>query len=135
MEKLSWDQSLSVGVAEIDREHKQIIEILNLLISDPEANTQSESISETLNMLMQYAQAHFKTEVDLMKKHGYPGLAVHREAHTAFMEKLVAFCLGAMEQQETIPTELVQYITGWLDEHILQEDMKYVSFFKKHGVN
>ncbi len=134
MEKLKWNQSLSVGVAEIDREHRQIIEIINLLISDPEANVRSETISEILNRLMQYARSHFETEEELMMKHSYPDLEVHQKTHIDFKKKMVEFCIGAMEYKEKLPTELFLYIVTWLENHILEEDMKYVSFFKEQGV-
>ncbi len=134
MEKLKWDQSLSVGVAEIDREHRQIIGVFNLLISDSEVNVQSETISEILHKLTQYSQSHFKTEEDLMTKHGYPDLAGHKKSHIEFKEKMLEFCQGAMKYKETLPTELFHFIKDWLYKHIREEDMKYVSFFKEQGV-
>ncbi len=69
-----------------------------------------------------------------MNVHNYPGLATHQEEHIAFMEKMVEFCEDAMEYNEALSTELFQYIKDWLDKHILEEDMKYVSFFKGQGV-
>ncbi len=133
MEELKWDQSLSVGVTEIDREHRQIMGVFNLFISNPEANVQSETISEILHRLAQYSQSHFKTEEELMTKHGYPDLESHKKSHIEFKEKMLEFCQGAMNYKETLPTELFHYIKNWFYKHIREEDMKYVSFFKEQG--
>ncbi|MCX6055231.1 MAG: hypothetical protein NTZ74_10025 [Chloroflexi bacterium] len=41
MEKINWNPSFSVGVKLIDEQHKQIVDMTNLLISDPETTVRS----------------------------------------------------------------------------------------------
>lgn len=133
MKKTDRQQSLNVAVEEIDQEHKEIEKILNHLMSDPEANVRSETISESLHRLTKYALTHFTTEEELMEKHGYPDLAAHKIAHVAFQERMFMFCYNTMTHQPTVPFELFQYIKDWLEDHIIVEDMKYLSFFEERG--
>ena len=37
MEKIQWSEKFSVGVEKLDKQHQQIIGMLNRLISTPEA--------------------------------------------------------------------------------------------------
>ncbi len=134
MEQIQWDESFSVGVAQMDREHKRIIDMINLLLRDPEADVSSETVSEILTRITKYAQEHFATEEGLMAQHGYPELSSHKEKHRAFRKKAVSFCLAAMDGQPSVPADVLHYLKEWWTQHILTVDMRLSSFYKEKGV-
>ena len=72
MEKIVWNQSLSVGVEEIDRQHKQLVFILNQLLGMDGLTVDSETISDTLTRMTDYADYHFNSEEGYMRKYAYP---------------------------------------------------------------
>ena len=134
MERISWDQSFSVGVAELDGQHRDIVKTINLLISDFDAQARSETISEALTRLTKYAAEHFETEERLLADHGYPELFSQKGDHKEFRKKVVALCADAMSGKPSMSKELLQYLRDWWADHILKKDMKYRSYFTERGV-
>jgi hemerythrin len=135
MEKIIWNDSLSVGVAEIDRQHKQLVSILNQLLGMEGLTVDSETISDTLTRMTDYADYHFKSEEGYMQKYAYPDYAAHRLEHIAFMRKTAELSMGTMAYRKSVPTDLLAYLKTWLLEHIMVSDMNYKPFFEEKGLN
>jgi hemerythrin-like metal-binding protein len=134
MEKIIWNENLSVGVTEIDRQHKQLVSILNQLLGMDGLTVDSETISDTLTRMTDYADYHFNSEEGLMQKYAYHDYASHRLEHVAFMRKTAELAMGTMVYKKTVPTDLLDYLKTWLIEHILVTDMKYKQFFQEKGL-
>ncbi len=134
MEKLVWTDDYSVGVAEFDEEHKTLFSMINRLIEAAGATTSSETVSEILDGMTDYARTHFRHEEELMEQQGFELLADHKEQHVAFRKKVVEFCSATMLQVERVPEALLNYLATWLVGHILGSDMKYRDFFRGKGV-
>ena len=134
MEKIDWNPSFSVGVKLLDEQHKRIVDMYNLLISDSEATVRSETISDLLDRLTKYATEHFRTEEQLLEEYGYPDLARQKAEHKAYRIKIVAFCQSTAIHEESVPAELLNFIRDWWINHILNTDMKYRSFLMERGV-
>ena len=84
----------------------------------------------------------YKTGIDLeemlMEKMHYPELAAQKRAHTAFVERLVEIDLSELDDmdnnQQTYLLELIQFLLGWLSNHIIGMDKKiavYMDEMKK----
>lgn len=134
METISWDSSFSVGVARLDEQHKRIIGMINLMISAPDNTVKSETISETLTRMTQYAEEHFVTEEQLMEDHGYPDFLAHRDEHREFWKKTETLCMDTMQEHTDLPVDILEFLRGWWNQHILTTDMKYRTFFNERGV-
>lgn len=133
MEKIQWSPSFSVGVELLDQQHKQIINMINSLITTSESNIESEVVSDTLDRMTKYATKHFKTEESLLKQHEYPHLAKHRKEHKEYQKQLVDLCQKVMTHESGVSTELLQYLMNWWTQHILETDMQYRKFFMDKG--
>ncbi len=131
MEQIVWSDDFSVGVKLFDEQHKGLINMLNKMIKDPTATTRSEIISDVLADMTQYVQQHFESEEDLMSEHGYPHLEQHKSQHKAFREKVVELCTATTDGNRAVPQVLLEFLSQWLIQHILQEDMEYKPFFEK----
>ena len=135
MEKIIWSEQFSVGIYQIDEEHKKIIELINSLLSAKSVEVDSELISETLMKMTQYASKHFKTEENLMSEYGYPEFEEHKEQHKEYIKKTVFFSFGTMSYKQEIPMEVLEYLKSWWTNHILIADSRYRTFFNERGVH
>ena len=135
MEKITWGENFSVGVRDLDAQHKQIVMLVNTLIEMSDTKVDSEIISDTLTKMTQYAIDHFKTEEQYMLEYGYPEYSSQRKQHLEFKRKTVDLCMETMAHKVTVPTEIFTYLRSWWTNHILQEDMKYKKFFNERGLN
>ena len=129
-----WDESLSVGIKKIDKQHQELVKIINCLVENEDASGHSEPIAQVLDRMTQYAVYHFETEEALMLQYNYPEYESHRDDHTQFKMKTAKFCLDALQRKETLPDELLSYLRDWLTHHILKADMKYKPYFLERGV-
>ena len=137
MEKFHWDDTYSVGVSQMDDEHRIILSTINQMLDAPDVSAGSEAISNILTQLAKYASKHFEHEERLLKEHGYPDLSAHRGEHQLFRREVAAFCLSLMDEQT--PTQgayddLLRFLRRWWNEHILIEDMQYRSFLNQLGI-
>ena len=81
MDKIIWNNSYSVGVQELDEQHKKIVKMLNKLIEMKDTRVDSEIISNTLIEMKKYASEHFETEEKLMNEYNYPDYLLHKKQH------------------------------------------------------
>ncbi len=135
MDPIFWTGEFSVGVSEMDNQHKKLIAMINKLIEEPDAKTNSHTISDLLTAMITYAQEHFRAEEALMSEHGYPLKDMQTEQHKSFVKKTVDFCSAVEVGVDIVPHAMLEYLKGWLVHHILEQDMKYKSFFLGKGIS
>lgn len=134
MEKILWDESFSVGVRDLDEQHKQIIIMVNTLIDMNDTKVDSEIISDTLTKMTRYATDHFNKEEHYMLEYGYPEYSLQKKQHQEFKRKTVDFCMETMIHNTTVPIAIFTYLKSWWTNHILKDDMKYKKFFNERGL-
>lgn len=133
MSYIQWDDSLSVGVARIDDQHRKLIDMINDLDASVNQVWEEEAVFETLTGLFEYVQEHFRTEEELFDRHGYEGGAAHKKEHAAFVGRVLEFHRRIEDGGKIVAAELLTYLQEWLLEHIRKSDMKYRPFLTKKG--
>ncbi len=86
MALFQWEESLSVGLSDIDRQHKQLIEMIGKLDDEMRKGKGKDILEKILNGLVNYALMHFETEEKYFLKYGYPESENHRQIHKTFAE-------------------------------------------------
>lgn len=128
MQKIEWIDTFSVGIEEMDLQHKKLIEIINELIEHQDVNSDSEVISHTLTKMTDYIKYHFTYEEEYLKSIDYPQLVSHELEHLDFIEKTTNFCIGTLNVEKNISEDILKFLKEWLIDHILKSDMKYKEF-------
>lgn len=119
----NWDSSFSVGIEEIDNQHKQIIEYINKLYSGTIYHDTSD-VKSILASLKEYTVSHFSFEERLMQEAGYSFREEHKRVHDAFIERL-NFFKERHDNREDIAKELRSELQIWLTNHIQHNDTDY----------
>lgn len=135
MKIINWSNEFSVGVKEMDEQHKKLIGMINRLIEEQKILTEPKTIADLLTEMTDYAQVHFRAEEYLMAEYGYDYKIQQEKQHKAFIDKTIAFYSASDLGPNILSTALLDYLSTWLIGHILQEDMKYKEFFNSKGVN
>ena len=65
---LQWDESLVLGIEEIDNQHRAIFEQFEKLAEAVQQRKSNEFIEQLANLLLEYAHVHFNTEEKIMVK-------------------------------------------------------------------
>ena len=128
MKRIVWDESFSVGVEVLDKQHKQIVGIINRLIDEPKEGFNLDEVAKILDELTKFAHYHFKIEEQLLAEHGYPDLRTQQDEHKEFRVELANLCMDSMKNHTIIPINVLLYLKEWWTDHILVKDMKYRPF-------
>ena len=131
---LNWNQELSVGIKEIDEQHKKIFLYITELSNAINNNDTEEHIYEILEGLISYGIYHFDTEEKYFEEFDYPDKAIHLKEHNDFRTKIKELSLAFAENKDSISTDVLEFLEEWLIQHITKIDKKYELFLIKNGV-
>ncbi len=128
-----WKDSLSVGVEEIDDQHKELIKRVDDLATSIQKNKGRDRIFHLLNFMEDYTEFHFQSEEKYMERFDYPGTDDHRGEHLRFMD-VVARLKGKFKEKgrrEDFAMEIQQFLIDWLILHIQNTDSEMGAFLKE----
>jgi len=129
MQPFIWSDKISVGILEMDEQHRQLIDLLNALAQ----HTDPGVAFDTIMRMFSYAEGHFKAEEALLSRIGYPELEKQKQEHQAFLAKTADFSAQSLSDP-ALYVKLATYLTSWLLHHIMEEDLKYKPFIQSKGV-
>ena len=119
-----------VGIAQIDREHRQLFDIAGR-VYDGLGATDEKAVEMTraaVIELLEYTATHFASEEALMAAAGYPELEPHRLLHKRLLAQARDMEMRVELDDSYVPVELSQFITRWLVEHIEATDRRFGEF-------
>lgn len=131
---MDWDESLSVGVAEVDRQHKALIALLNLLHSTSTSGKGNETLRKVFGDLAAYTVEHFGFEEKMLAQHGYPELQGHMDAHAKLTARVVQLREDFDTGRGMLGAGLFLFLRSWLNGHIRGSDRQYGRFLNAKGV-
>ena len=127
----AFTDKYKTGIELVDEEHKHLFEIIsqaNDLIREELLHDKYDGIMQLLSELKEYTEFHFHDEEELMKKINYPELESQKNAHSAFVERLVEINTAGLDEidnnQQAYLIGLIDFLLGWLSNHILVADKK-----------
>ena len=132
---IEWDQRYSVDIAEIDRQHRKLFDLLNELYAAMQEGQADQVVGKVLDRVVDYTVLHFAHEERLFTQYGYPGAAAHRDEHA----QLTAQAKGLAERLKSgkgdVPVSTLKFLCDWLSRHILGSDKGYAAFLTQQGVH
>jgi hemerythrin-like metal-binding protein len=84
MAYMQWKPEMSVGMEELDEDHRFLIKVINRLAENSAGDGNAEAVGECLASLRNYAEFHFAREEGVMRACGYSTLSEHQDEHRAF---------------------------------------------------
>ena len=121
---LAWDDILSVGVDEIDDDHRKLVELFNMLNHSAAEGDNSDYLAALLEELISCTTWHFRHEERLMLKYGYDDLDSHKSDHEDLIQAAREFQQKVIKAGNRVAAEDIKYLERWLTEHILTADMR-----------
>lgn len=133
-EFISWSDELSVGLQEIDEQHKILINLINRLFNEAILHKADKTIiSAILEELVQYTIVHFAVEESLFRIFDYPDAETHQVHHDKLKQEVSSF-QKKFAGGAVIDIELMNFLRKWLTHHIMMDDKKYTPFFLEKGL-
>ena len=85
---IQWDNAYSLGIKNIDDQHKHLFHIVDKIFSLQESRDVKGNIRTILHELFEYIKVHFKDEEEFMQSINFPDLTYHRELHEQLVRQV-----------------------------------------------
>jgi hemerythrin len=128
---MQWKDEYSVGITEIDDQHKGIIDLFSVINAAIEAREGWSDVFFKLEQLRDHARFHFALEESLMRMHSYSKHAEHVDQHKHFLDKLDQLQMTTLSRQVTMNT--IHYLSNWYTDHMQTQDREFVSYLIDNG--
>jgi hemerythrin-like metal-binding protein len=132
---IEWISALSVGVDEIDDQHKELIGRINQLAIAKEHKRGREVTAAVLAGLQAYIVEHFGLEERYFREFGYADQKSHVAEHEIFKRKVADFAQAYSKDEAALSDEILDFLKSWLTKHISFTDRKYRTLFLAKGLH
>ncbi len=129
-----WSDEMSVGVRELDSQHRRLIGMTNMLTLAMLTGRGQQRQRAVVDAMLDYAGIHFATEEHYMKEFGFTGYEEHRQEHAQFIAKALELKTRALRDGFTLTLEIVDFLSVWLHRHIRGRDSEYGQLFLDNGL-
>lgn len=134
MPVLVWSEEYSINVAEIDAQHKKLLEHVNNLHAGVEAQIDKEDLRQLVLDLVEYTRFHFGEEEKLMKQHGMEHIKKHHKEHKLLLRYLQQIVEAISEGKRPAFYSEYDVSNDWFLAHILGFDKKMGAYLNSKGV-
>ncbi len=132
-ELIQWGPEFSVGIQEIDYQHKVLVRLINVIHQADQEGKKITDFEDLLETLVNYTIAHFNYEEDLMEKVGYANIGPHKAIHKEFLKGVGEF-LADFRAGRTSVEQLMEILKKWLVNHIQKTDTEYTEPAHQAGI-
>ena len=132
MEKfVTWNVSYEVGVPHVDKQHRQLVDLINSLYNAclGEKTELDETFTSVMKELVEYVMVHFKDEEMIMEQINYPGLKEHKQKHELFVKEILKSVNAYKNGKQFVPNAFVRFLRDWLFNHILIDDKTWAQYY------
>lgn len=134
MSRIEWDRSYSVKIEAMDEQHRMWFGYLNDVLEGITADDRGRVLDHVIPELVNYTEFHFGAEEKLMQDHNYPGLESHQVEHASFIKLIHEIEMEYNRGKQDQVLKLLDFMVGWLKNHILGTDRKYGDYLNELGV-
>lgn len=131
---IEWSNEISVGIEEIDAQHRVLVDLLNEIHEAIQQGRTLEVTKGIVDRLDEYTRVHFAVEESLMRILHYPDYERHKEEHEKLIAQLTDLHSKLEKGKGAIGFELAVFLKGWLTKHIMEGDKRYVAHFLAQGI-
>jgi hemerythrin len=127
-----WHDNYSVGIYEIDRQHKEIIKLITdlslLCVIDDKQSY--DTFKLMLSSAAEYLENHFREEEKHMLERNYPEYIKHERHHKRMLEKVKKMINNIGKDDDITIKSITEYLKRWYREHLLGPDKAMGKYFK-----
>ena len=132
MPHIEWTSALELGLPEIYRQHRSLVDLANRLFEALKDGRPTEDAAKAVAELFAYAATHFADEEAYFARFNLPDYARHAETHRSFMARVSDFEDRLHSGNPARLSELLAFTEGWIKRHIGREDRSLARIALRH---
>ncbi len=125
----NFDAEFQLGIELVDREHKQLVDMLNHTYELLFAGKRAEARHYFEESLTKYIDVHFADEEAFLEEIGYPQLEEHRRIHEQFKRDFETLKPRIASDDDAAFRQALNDAFAWLLVHIGKADRRYATFY------
>lgn len=131
---IQWSENIAVGIAQIDQQHRELINRINNLFDALLLGRAKDAIYQTMAFLEEYIHEHFTTEERYMRENSYPEYQQHVAQHEHFRAQVQQMKQQLLDEgaSSALVMDLNRQIVHWLTNHIAVTDKRMAQFIAHH---
>lgn len=136
---LAWRDSWFLGIEHLDRDHRELVRLLNRLIEvgqrPPLYRHQppqdgGDDARARLQSLIDHLRRHFATEEAFLQSIDYPEISEHKSEHALLLAELVDLHRDLRASgAERIDEESLEQVRDWFLHHVVAEDRRFAWYY------
>ena len=123
-----WKDSFNIGNAEIDRQHRAFLEMLNEYYDSGSGSTKDGTDDQLVKRIAEYAANHFRFEEQIMREAGYAESERQQKQHRYFESLVSELASNRREGRSDDLKRILSLLKDWFLRHILEEDRKFIPY-------
>ncbi len=131
MKDIVWSKILSVGIDEIDEDHRKLVSLFNMLNHAVTDRESPDYLAAILDELINCTAWHFSHEERLMLKYRYDGIDEHKAEHQDLINTAKELQQQILQADKPVAEENIVTLERWLTEHIFTTDMRLGSYLAR----
>mgnify|MGYP001813578238 CR=1 FL=1 len=124
MSLITWKDEFSVGVASVDLEHRELIDLINGLDADMQEYATQTTVVESLGEIYARVSAHFALEEKIMREAGYDDFDAHKQDHELLLDELLEVIDSVDGAGRYDRAGLSRELDRWFSDHFRTHDAR-----------
>lgn len=121
---IQWKKEFETGLASLDHEHRQLVDLLNRLYENLVALRSKDAVEAFLGEVYARISAHFALEEKIMRERRYDQYQIHKDDHETLLDEI----RDIMDAHDTAvgasSPELAARLEVWFVRHFKTNDAR-----------
>ena len=132
MPKIPWSPKFEIGIASVDFEHRQLVDLVNAALDHLEAAPDPAAAAVALGELNAKIAAHFALEEKIMADVGYSDRAAHKADHERLLDDIRDIQDSQAADTAGIgAARLADRLEAWFSGHFRDQDVRFHDFLAR----
>ena len=124
MAVLEWQDRFSIGIAEVDHEHREMIDLINDLHAALGTDHSPERVEGFLGEILARISAHFALEEKSMEAMRDPERAAHKQDHERLLDDIRDIMDDVSEHGILDEARFSERLSAWFGDHFGSFDVR-----------
>ena len=133
MALLDWNDDLSLGVTILDKDRRQILNLLNDLHECRHQEDRPGQVRDIIASVLTHLQNHFAQQESVLTQSAYPDRDGHIRDHQTALNRFRTIA-QSQEAPETHAQKALDFLKAWISEHFIGADLKTREYMADAGL-
>ena len=124
MNLLKWKPEYSVGIASVDTEHREMIELINDVYSKLGKSPDAEEVEDCLENIYTAISLHFALEERIMRENSYVEYEEHKDDHEELLDEIRDLMDEFVADTQKGARALEKGLSDWFGRHFATFDAR-----------